>query len=159
MGQELTARTKYRGLIKKRLIPCKIVGPAILPGTPITFDERNVGEIRSVAGDLAMALLKIASVKDSNAREETFTTLPESLCRSVAATRTPFRPGTVPRELAGRKRGILALSAATTPTQQRPRQVLARHPDGRRSLLAVYRSEPERPHLPLHTHNQQKLVI
>jgi folate-binding protein YgfZ len=73
MGQELTARTKYRGLIKKRLIPCKIVGPAILPGTPITFDERNVGEIRSVAGDLAMALLKIASVKDSNAREETFT--------------------------------------------------------------------------------------
>ena len=73
MGQELTARTKYRGLIKKRLIPCKIVGPAILPGTPITFDEKNVGEIRSVAGDLAMALLKIASVKDSNAREETFT--------------------------------------------------------------------------------------
>ncbi len=73
MGQELTARTKYRGLIKKRLMPCKIVGPAILPGTPITFDERNVGEIRSVAGDLAMALLKIASVKDSNARKETFT--------------------------------------------------------------------------------------
>ena len=73
MGQELTARTKYRGLIKKRLMPCKVVGPAILPGTPITFDERTVGEIRSVAGDLAMALLKIASVKDSNARKETFT--------------------------------------------------------------------------------------
>ena len=42
MGQELTARTKYRGLIKKRLMPCKVVGPAILPGTPITFDERTV---------------------------------------------------------------------------------------------------------------------
>jgi len=73
MGQELTARTKYRGLIKKRLMPCKIVGPEILPGTPITLDERNVGEIRSVAGDQAMALLKLASVKDSNARKEALT--------------------------------------------------------------------------------------
>ena len=46
-------------------------GACDFAGTPITFDERNVGEIRSVAGDLAMALLKIASVKDSNARKET----------------------------------------------------------------------------------------
>jgi folate-binding protein YgfZ len=36
MGQELTARTKYRALIKKRLLPVEIDGPAPAPGTPIT---------------------------------------------------------------------------------------------------------------------------
>ena len=32
IGQELTARTKYRGLIKKRLMPVRIDGPAPCPG-------------------------------------------------------------------------------------------------------------------------------
>ena len=32
IGQELTARTKYRGLIKKRLFPVRIDGPAPEPG-------------------------------------------------------------------------------------------------------------------------------
>ena len=85
MGQELTARTKYRGLIKKRLMPCKIVGPAISPGTPITFDERTVGEIRSVEGDQAIALLKVASIKDSNARKEALTANESSII--------PIQPG------------------------------------------------------------------
>ena len=60
IGQELTARTKYRGLIKKRLIPCKVLGPTLAPGTSVSSDNREVGEIRSVSGDRAMALLKLA---------------------------------------------------------------------------------------------------
>src|SRR5439155_21735167 len=44
IGQELTARTKYRGLIKKRLMPVEIGGPAPLPGTIVTCDGREVGE-------------------------------------------------------------------------------------------------------------------
>ena len=59
IGQELTARTKYRGLIKKRLMPVKIEGPAPPPGTIVTADGREVGEIRSSRDGLGLALLRI----------------------------------------------------------------------------------------------------
>ena len=59
VGQELTARTKYRGLVKKRLIPVRLAGPLPAPGTPITADGREVGEIRSGAGDLALAVIRL----------------------------------------------------------------------------------------------------
>jgi folate-binding protein YgfZ len=51
MGQELTARTRYRGLVRKRLLPVRISGPAPEPGTPLLLGDREVGEIRSVIGD------------------------------------------------------------------------------------------------------------
>ncbi len=35
MGQELTARTKYRGLVKRRLVPVAVAGELPPPGTPI----------------------------------------------------------------------------------------------------------------------------
>ncbi|MCP5366589.1 MAG: folate-binding protein YgfZ [Hyphomicrobiales bacterium] len=59
MGQELTARTKYRGLIKKRLLPVTIDGPAPEPGTPILAGGREAGEMRSSAGDRGLALLRL----------------------------------------------------------------------------------------------------
>jgi folate-binding protein YgfZ len=59
MGQELTARTKYRGLVKKRLVPVRLDGPAPAPGTPVLKDGKEVGEIRSGAGDAALALLRL----------------------------------------------------------------------------------------------------
>ena len=51
MGQELTARTRYRGLVRKRLLPVRISGPAPEPGTPLLLGDREMGEIRSVVGD------------------------------------------------------------------------------------------------------------
>ena len=51
MGQELTARTKYRGLVKRRLMPIAINGPLPAPGTEITLDGREAGEVRSVVPD------------------------------------------------------------------------------------------------------------
>jgi folate-binding protein YgfZ len=62
IGQELTARTKYRGLIKRRLMPVKIGGPAPAPGTIITADGREVGEMRSSRDGLGLALLRIEPV-------------------------------------------------------------------------------------------------
>jgi len=59
MGQELTARTKYRGLIKRRLFPVKVEGTLPAPGTPVERDGRAVGEIRSGAGDRAIAMLQL----------------------------------------------------------------------------------------------------
>ena len=59
MGQELTARTKYRGLIKRRLIPVSVDGPLPEPGTFIMFGEKEAGEIRSGTGNAAMALMRL----------------------------------------------------------------------------------------------------
>ena len=58
VGQELTARTKYRGLIKKRLIPVEITGDTPETGTQVTSDGRDAGEVRSLAGGLALALIR-----------------------------------------------------------------------------------------------------
>lgn len=59
MGQELTARTKYRGLIKKRLLPVSIDGPVPAPGTTIMAGEVEAGEMRSACGRDGLALLRL----------------------------------------------------------------------------------------------------
>jgi folate-binding protein YgfZ len=59
MGQELTARTRYRGLLKRRLVPVTIDGPVPEPGTPVTSDDREVGTMRSAAGEHGLAVLRL----------------------------------------------------------------------------------------------------
>jgi folate-binding protein YgfZ len=59
MGQELTARTKYRGLVRKRLMPVEIDGPAPEPGTEVRFGEVEAGEMRSSSGDVGLALIRL----------------------------------------------------------------------------------------------------
>jgi len=62
-GQELTARTRYRGLIKKRLIPVRIVGTAPPIGTPLIEAGSEVGEMRSANGDIGLALLRLERLR------------------------------------------------------------------------------------------------
>jgi folate-binding protein YgfZ len=59
MGQELTARTKYRGLVKKRLMPVDIDGTAPEPGTQVLLDGKDAGEMRSAADGKGLALLRL----------------------------------------------------------------------------------------------------
>src|ERR1700733_5746120 len=59
MGQELTARTKYRGLVKRRLIPVAIEGPLPAPGTPVTRDGAEVGIMRSGRDQTGLAVLRL----------------------------------------------------------------------------------------------------
>ena len=59
MGQELTARTKYRGLIKRRLVPVSAEGALPPPGTPILREGAEVGTLRSSAGSIGLALLRV----------------------------------------------------------------------------------------------------
>jgi folate-binding protein YgfZ len=65
VGQELTARTKHRGLVKKRLLPVRVDGALPAPGTPVTRGGRDAGEMRSGTGNLALALLRLDQLADS----------------------------------------------------------------------------------------------
>ena len=62
VGQELTARTKHRGLVRRRLAPVALQGPLPPAGTPIMAGEREVGEIRSGLDDAALAVLRLERI-------------------------------------------------------------------------------------------------
>ncbi len=62
MGQELTARTRYRGLVKRRLLPVQGTAPLPPPGTPIVADAREVGQMRSSQAGAGIALLRLDSL-------------------------------------------------------------------------------------------------
>jgi len=63
MGQELTARTKYRGLVKRRLVPVTVEGPLPASGTPALLDGAEVGTIRSGRDHLALAILRLEAIR------------------------------------------------------------------------------------------------
>ena len=62
MGQELTARTHYRALVKKRLLPVRIEGPVPAAGTPVFAGDAEVGVMRSACGGVGLALLKLEAL-------------------------------------------------------------------------------------------------
>jgi folate-binding protein YgfZ len=64
MGQELTARTKYRGLLKGRLMPVAVEGPLPDPGTPVWRDGQEVGTMRSGHGAAGLAMLRLDALGD-----------------------------------------------------------------------------------------------
>ncbi|NQV43731.1 MAG: folate-binding protein YgfZ [Rhodospirillales bacterium] len=64
MGQEVTARTKHRGLVKKRLLPVSIDGTTPEPGTPIMADDREAGEMRSSCDGMGLALIRLDYLDD-----------------------------------------------------------------------------------------------
>jgi folate-binding protein YgfZ len=59
MGQELTARTKYRGLVKRRLVPVAVEGLLPQPGTPVLHDGIEVGAMRSGRDEIGLAVLRL----------------------------------------------------------------------------------------------------
>lgn len=84
LGQELTARTKYRGLIKKRLLPMDVDGPMPPPGSSVVFEDKEIGEVRSGCGGVAMALIRLAALDRATATGAPFT--------SGGAQLTPKKP-------------------------------------------------------------------
>jgi hypothetical protein len=62
LGQELTARMKYRGLAKKRLVPVEIDGPTPAPGTEIRRAGKAAGTLRSAVDGVGLAQLKLAEL-------------------------------------------------------------------------------------------------
>ena len=62
MGQELTARTRYRGLLKRRLVPVAVDGPLPAPGTKVLRDGAEVGEMRSGRDGRGIAQLRLEAL-------------------------------------------------------------------------------------------------
>jgi folate-binding protein YgfZ len=58
VGQEVTARSKYRGNLRKKIWTVKIEGDAPAPGTPIRIGQRVVGTMLSHANDLGLAQIE-----------------------------------------------------------------------------------------------------
>ena len=67
IGQEVTARTHYRGLVKRRLVPLHLpVGSPPTPGTEILLNERAIAITKTAAktkgGSLCLALIKLSDL-------------------------------------------------------------------------------------------------
>src|SRR4051812_20773415 len=74
MGQELTARTRYRGLVKRRLVPVLVDGPLPAPGSVVFQDSRDVGVMRSGRDDAGLASLRLDALAGPlRCREATLT--------------------------------------------------------------------------------------
>ena len=79
MGQELTARTRYRGLVKRRLLPVHGAGPLPVAGTPILSGAlsgaREVGQMRSSQGSHGLAVLRLDALAGALTADGTALTL------------------------------------------------------------------------------------
>jgi folate-binding protein YgfZ len=82
LGQELTARTRYRGLVRKRLLPVTIDGPTPVPGTPVMLGDKEAGEMRSAVDGIGLALLRLEHLEGS----------PAPVLRAGEATLTARKP-------------------------------------------------------------------
>jgi len=59
VGQELTARTKYRALVRKRLLPVNVQGPMPEPNEPLMSGQSEIASMRSGQGDRGLALVRL----------------------------------------------------------------------------------------------------
>ncbi len=59
VGQELTARTKYRALVRKRLLPVDVQGPMPEPNEPLMSGQSEIASMRSGQGDRGLALVRL----------------------------------------------------------------------------------------------------
>jgi len=73
LGQELTARTHYRGLVKKRLMPVEIDGPLPDPGTLVMLGDKEAGEMRSGTDGCGLALLRLEAVEKAAESKDALT--------------------------------------------------------------------------------------
>ncbi len=83
IGQEVTARTKYRGLVKKKIVPISSIEP-LHKDTPIFQDDKEVGSCHSSVklGDghyLALATLRLDALKSNINKQIEFVSKTQSV--------------------------------------------------------------------------------
>jgi len=84
VGQEVTARMKYRALVRKRLTTVRIEGDTPPPGTPVLLDGEEAGEMRTALGGQGLALLKLEMVERADREGRSLT--------AGGAALTPIKP-------------------------------------------------------------------
>jgi folate-binding protein YgfZ len=84
VGQEMTARMRYRANMKRTLLPVEIEGAAPAPGSAITQNGKDAGEMRSSRDGIGLALLRIEALEKFAGPDGTLT------CGE--ARLTPMRP-------------------------------------------------------------------
>ena len=75
IGQENTARQKYRGTAKKKLVLVRIYGQNIINGTKIYVNEKIIGTMRSSCKDLGLVTIKTAIYEEYKNNKLTIKTL------------------------------------------------------------------------------------
>lgn len=84
IGQEVTARMKYRSLVRKQLMPVRIEGELPPPGTPVLLNGEDAGEMRSALDGQGLALLRVDAVERADREGLRLT--------AGSAVLTPFKP-------------------------------------------------------------------
>ena len=64
VGQEITARMKYRALLKKKIYTLRIISGSTQVGEKITIEDIAIGEIISTTKNFAIAMLKIEQANE-----------------------------------------------------------------------------------------------
>ena len=65
VGQEITARMKYRALLKKSIRAVEIISGSVNSGNKILNNQNTIGEIISCFNNLAIAMLKIDDANEA----------------------------------------------------------------------------------------------
>jgi folate-binding protein YgfZ len=63
-GQEIVARTHYKGATKRRTLRFESTHP-VEPGNKVTLDGREIGDVLNVAGQNLLAVIPIANANDN----------------------------------------------------------------------------------------------
>jgi folate-binding protein YgfZ len=65
VGQELTARMKLKGELRKRILPVSGSAPLPTAGTPVTADRTTLGPLIAASGTRGLALLRLDRLADA----------------------------------------------------------------------------------------------
>ncbi len=69
IGQEVVARMKHKGVVRKRVVPVDGSAP-LRSGAPVMLGETEIGRIGSVAGRSGLALIRLDRYTEASARGE-----------------------------------------------------------------------------------------
>jgi folate-binding protein YgfZ len=72
VGQEVVSRMQNRGTARKRIVPIEAASP-IVPGATVTAGSAAIGTVGSVAGTLALAMLRLDRVAEAQRKGEPLT--------------------------------------------------------------------------------------
>jgi folate-binding protein YgfZ len=64
MGQEVTARTRYRGLVKKRFMPVHCPDGQLVTGDAILQGVKKIGQILGAQGNRAIATVRVDAARE-----------------------------------------------------------------------------------------------